>query len=79
MNSEKLIMDKERQNKTDRREGGCKLFYQYYYDLLIVVKVVVNSGKSGLKNIITTYCQIREVFKSVLIIQQHAESKDDRK
>ena len=75
MNSEKLIMHKESQNKTDSREGVCKLFYQRYYDLLRQRKVV----KVGLKNIITPYYQITEVFKSAPFIRQHAESKDDRK
>ena len=40
MNSEKLIMDEENRNKTDGREGVCKLFYQHYYDLLRHWKVV---------------------------------------
>ena len=34
VNSEKLIMDEENQNKTDSREGVCKLFYQHCCDLL---------------------------------------------
>ena len=34
MNSEKLIIDEENQNKTDSREGVCKLCYQHYYDFL---------------------------------------------
>ena len=64
MNSEKL-MDEENKNKTDGQEGVCKLFYQHCYDLLRQWKVV----KVGLKNIITSYYQITEVFKSVLSIQ----------
>ena len=68
MNSEKLIMDEENKNKTDSREGVCKLFYQRYHDLLRPWKVV----KVDLKNIITSYYQITEVFKSVLSIRQHA-------
>ena len=73
MNLEKLIMDKENQNKTNTREGVCNLFYQHYYDLLRQRKVV----KVGLENIITSYYQITEV--SVFSIRQHAGSKDDRK
>ena len=42
MNSEKLIMDKENQNKTNSREGVCKLFYQHYW----FVKTM-KGGKSG--------------------------------
>ena len=68
-------MYKENQNKTNSREGACKLFYQHYYDLLRQWKVV----KVGLENIITFYYQIAEVFKSVHSIRQHAGSKDDRK
>ena len=63
MNSEKLTMDEE--NKTDSREKVCKLSYQHYYDLLRQWKV----KKMSLKNIITSYYQITEVFKSVLSIQ----------
>ena len=73
MNLEKLIMDKENQNKTNTREGVCNLFYQHYYDLLRQRKVV----KVGLENIITSYYQITEV--SVFSIRQQAGSKDDRK
>ena len=43
-------------------------------DLLRQRKVI----KVDLKNI-TSYCQITEVFKSVLSIRQEAGSKDDRK
>ena len=75
MNSEKLIMNKKSQNKTDSRERVCKLFYQDYYDLLRQRKMV----KVGLKNIITSYYQTTEVFKLVLITRQHTDGKDDRK
>ena len=30
VNSEKLTMDEENQNKTDRREEVCEISYQYY-------------------------------------------------
>ena len=46
MNLEKLIMDKENQNKTDVQEGVWKLFYQHYCDLLRqwkAVKVVLEN------------------------------------
>ena len=49
-------------------------FYQHYY-LLRQAKVV----KVDLKNIITSYYQITEIFKSMLSIRQHTGSKDDRK
>ena len=75
MYSEKPIMDKENQNKTGSRDGVYKLFYQHYCDSLRQWKVV----KVGLENIITSYCQIKEVFKSAVSIRQNAESKDDRK
>ena len=48
MNLEKLIMDKENQNKTDVQEGVWKLFYQHYCDLLRQWKAV----KVVLENII---------------------------
>ena len=75
MNSEKLIIDEENQNKTDSREGVCKLCYQHYYDFLRQWKV----EKVGLKNIITSYYQITVVFKPMLSIRQHAVSKDEMK
>ena len=70
MNSEKLIMDKENQNKTNSRDGVCKLFYQHLLRQWKVVKV-------GLENTITSYYQITEVLKSVLSIRQHPGSKDN--
>ena len=35
--------------------------------------------KVCLENTITSYYQITEIFESLLSIQQHAGSKDDRK
>ena len=39
----------------------------------------MKGGKSGPENIVSFYYQIAEVFKSVLSVRQHAQSKDDRK
>ena len=68
-------MDAETQNKIDSREGIFKLFYHHHYDFLRQLKV----GKVALKNIITSYYQITEVFKSALSIRHHTGNKDDRK
>ena len=83
INSEKLIMDEENQNKTDSREGVCKQFsmismistismiaFRWFIKTLKVVKV-------DLEDIIISYYQIKEVFKTVLSIRQQARNKDD--
>ena len=75
MNTEKLIMDRENQNKSESREWVQKLFYKHCNDLLRQWNVI----KVGLENIITSYYQTTEVFKSVLSIKQHEGSKGDRK
>ena len=68
-------MNGENQIKIGSREGICKLFYHHHYDFLRQLKVV----KVALKNIITSYYQITEVFKSALSIRHHTGNKDDRK
>ena len=83
MNSEKLILDEENQNKIDSREGVCKQFsmismictismivFRWFIKTLKVVKV-------DLEDIIISYYQIKEVFKTVLSIRQQAGNKDD--
>ena len=54
--------------------NGYENCYQHYYNFLKQSKSV----KLGLENINTGYYQVTEVFKSVLNIQQHAGSKNDR-
>ena len=57
---------KKIKTKTESQEGVCKQFYQHYYDLLRQWKVI----KVCLEDIITSYYQILEAFKSLLSIRQ---------